>query len=265
MSSRPALPGLTRTLLRARQRSTPSSSSSSSYLFTDRSRTYHPVSYRHRSDRVEYHSTGLRLAPGNLPTSSNGGRWAKMDGSIRGYATDRDPGGPGAPDPKPSSSKSSSNTDDASVATSTSRSSLEEPVIPDILSDGQPFLPPATHAGTSNYAPFIRRLLARLPHPTKSPHPNPTSGSTSSSSPSHSQSHPNDSNTHGANHHDHHHHQYGPHFRPTKDQLLAATTSFWQRLRIRWKWFSIRSWRRFNIDDWTAFGSWVLVGNSEYS
>lgn len=53
-----------------------------------------------------------------------------------------------------------------------------------------------------------------------------------------------------------------PLHRPTKEDLLGAATSFWQRLRIRFKWFTIRGWRRFNTDDFTAFFSWFLVGNT---
>jgi hypothetical protein len=51
-----------------------------------------------------------------------------------------------------------------------------------------------------------------------------------------------------------------PH-RPTKEELLAAATGFWSRLRVRFKWFSIRSLRPWNIDDWSAFISWVMVGH----
>ncbi len=54
-----------------------------------------------------------------------------------------------------------------------------------------------------------------------------------------------------------------PHRRPTKEELLNATSSWWERLRIRLKWFTIRGWRRFNTDDLSAFLSWFLVGNSE--
>ena len=50
--------------------------------------------------------------------------------------------------------------------------------------------------------------------------------------------------------------------RPTKDELLAAAGSWWDRLKIRLKWFTIRGWRRFNADDISAFASWFLVGNS---
>ncbi|CAD0111720.1 unnamed protein product [Aureobasidium uvarum] len=62
----------------------------------------------------------------------------------------------------------------------------------------------------------------------------------------------------------HHYHLMDrlPHLhRPTKDELLAAATSFWQRLGIRFKWFSIRSARPFNTDDISAFVSWIVFGH----
>ncbi|WVR03469.1 hypothetical protein IAU60_000460 [Kwoniella sp. DSM 27419] len=52
-----------------------------------------------------------------------------------------------------------------------------------------------------------------------------------------------------------------PH-RPSKEELLAAASHWWQRLRIRIKWFTIRGWRRFNTDDLSAFASWFVVGNT---
>ncbi|WVW81747.1 hypothetical protein I302_103743 [Kwoniella bestiolae CBS 10118] len=52
-----------------------------------------------------------------------------------------------------------------------------------------------------------------------------------------------------------------PH-RPTKEELLNAASGWWQRLRIRIKWFTIRGWRRFNTDDLSAFASWFVVGNT---
>ncbi|KAI9674274.1 MAG: Mitochondrial distribution and morphology protein 31, mitochondrial precursor [Trizodia sp. TS-e1964] len=53
-----------------------------------------------------------------------------------------------------------------------------------------------------------------------------------------------------------------PHFhRPTKEELLAAATGFWSRLKVRFKWFSIRSVRPFNMDDMSAFFSWFLLGH----
>jgi len=53
-----------------------------------------------------------------------------------------------------------------------------------------------------------------------------------------------------------------PHIhRPTKEELLAAATGFWSRLRIHFKWLSIRSFRPFNMDDISAFFTWILVGH----
>ncbi|KAL9109322.1 MAG: hypothetical protein Q9227_006077 [Pyrenula ochraceoflavens] len=53
-----------------------------------------------------------------------------------------------------------------------------------------------------------------------------------------------------------------PHLhRPTKEELLAAATGFWSRMRVRFKWFSIRSVRPFNMDEISGFLSWLLVGH----
>lgn len=53
-----------------------------------------------------------------------------------------------------------------------------------------------------------------------------------------------------------------PHLhRPSKEELLAAATGFWSRMKIRFKWFSIRSVRPFNADEIGAFFSWVLLGH----
>ncbi|KAK0533744.1 Mitochondrial distribution and morphology protein 31, mitochondrial precursor [Tilletia horrida] len=41
--------------------------------------------------------------------------------------------------------------------------------------------------------------------------------------------------------------------RPTQEDLLRLARGFWQRTRIRFKWFTIRSFRRFNVDDISAF------------
>ena len=49
--------------------------------------------------------------------------------------------------------------------------------------------------------------------------------------------------------------------RPTKEELLAAATGFWSRLKVRFKWFSIRSVRPFNLDEIAALFSWVLLGH----
>ncbi|KAL9096536.1 MAG: hypothetical protein Q9163_006436, partial [Psora crenata] len=49
--------------------------------------------------------------------------------------------------------------------------------------------------------------------------------------------------------------------KPTREELLAAATGFWARLKVRFKWFSIRSVRPFNADEIGAFFSWVLLGH----
>jgi distribution and morphology protein 31 len=51
-----------------------------------------------------------------------------------------------------------------------------------------------------------------------------------------------------------------PH-RPTKEELLAAATGFWSRLKVRFKWASIRSMRPWNADEWGAFVSWFMLGH----
>ncbi|GAB1318693.1 Mitochondrial distribution and morphology protein 31, mitochondrial precursor [Madurella fahalii] len=51
-----------------------------------------------------------------------------------------------------------------------------------------------------------------------------------------------------------------PH-RPTKEELLAAASGFRERLKVRFKWFSIRSMRPWNADEWGAFVSWFLFGH----
>jgi len=51
-----------------------------------------------------------------------------------------------------------------------------------------------------------------------------------------------------------------PH-RPTREEVLAAATGFWSGLKLRFKWFSIRSARPWNADDWSAFASWFFLGH----
>ena len=51
-----------------------------------------------------------------------------------------------------------------------------------------------------------------------------------------------------------------PH-RPTKQELLDAANGFWERQKVRFKWFSIRSMRPWNADEWGAFVSWFLFGH----
>ena len=51
-----------------------------------------------------------------------------------------------------------------------------------------------------------------------------------------------------------------PH-RPTKEELLEAANGFWERVRVRFKWMSIRSMRPWNVDEWGAFVSWFMLGH----
>ena len=59
-----------------------------------------------------------------------------------------------------------------------------------------------------------------------------------------------------------------PRHTPTQEDLLRIARGFWTRMRIRFKWFTIRSFRRFNIDEISAFFTlgglgtaiWVIVG-----
>ncbi|KAH7888932.1 mitochondrial distribution and morphology proteins-domain-containing protein, partial [Phlebopus sp. FC_14] len=50
--------------------------------------------------------------------------------------------------------------------------------------------------------------------------------------------------------------------RPTRDDFLRVANGFWQRLRIRFKWFTIRSFRKFNADDISAFVTWFLMSQT---
>jgi distribution and morphology protein 31 len=52
-----------------------------------------------------------------------------------------------------------------------------------------------------------------------------------------------------------------PH-RPTRDDFLNAATGFWQRLRVRFKWFTVRGFRKFNADDISAFITWFLFSQT---
>lgn len=51
-----------------------------------------------------------------------------------------------------------------------------------------------------------------------------------------------------------------PH-RPSKEELLAAANGFWERVKVRFKWMSIRSMRPWNADEWGAFVSWFMLGH----
>ncbi|KAJ7217679.1 mitochondrial distribution and morphology protein family 31/32 [Mycena pura] len=54
-----------------------------------------------------------------------------------------------------------------------------------------------------------------------------------------------------------------PHLpRPSRDDLLQVATGFWARARIRFKWFTIKSFRRFNADDMSAFITWFVMSQT---
>lgn len=54
-----------------------------------------------------------------------------------------------------------------------------------------------------------------------------------------------------------------PHLhRPTRDDFLKVASGFWQRARIRFKWFTIKSFRKFNADDISAFITWFLMSQT---
>lgn len=47
----------------------------------------------------------------------------------------------------------------------------------------------------------------------------------------------------------------------TKEELLARASGFTERLRIRSRWILKKSLKPFNVDDFSAFFSWIVVGN----
>ena len=54
-----------------------------------------------------------------------------------------------------------------------------------------------------------------------------------------------------------------PHLqRPTRDDFLRAADGFWQRARIRFRWLTIRSFRRYNADEMSAFFTWFLMSQT---
>ncbi|KAI8972235.1 mitochondrial distribution and morphology proteins-domain-containing protein [Trametes punicea] len=54
-----------------------------------------------------------------------------------------------------------------------------------------------------------------------------------------------------------------PHLqRPTRDDFLRAADGFWQRLRVRFRWATIRSFRRYNADEISAFFTWFLMSQT---
>lgn len=50
--------------------------------------------------------------------------------------------------------------------------------------------------------------------------------------------------------------------RPTRDDFLRAADGFWQRLRVRFRWLTIRSFRRYNADEMSAFFTWFLMSQT---
>jgi distribution and morphology protein 31 len=53
-----------------------------------------------------------------------------------------------------------------------------------------------------------------------------------------------------------------PHlYRPTKAELLEAASGFWSRIKIHFKWLTIRSTRPFNADEIYALFSWIVAAH----
>ncbi|KZT10759.1 mitochondrial distribution and morphology protein family 31/32 [Laetiporus sulphureus 93-53] len=50
--------------------------------------------------------------------------------------------------------------------------------------------------------------------------------------------------------------------RPSRDDFLNAANGFWQRARVRFKWLTIRSFRRYNADDISAFVTWFFMSQT---
>jgi distribution and morphology protein 31 len=50
--------------------------------------------------------------------------------------------------------------------------------------------------------------------------------------------------------------------RPTRDDFLNVANGYWQRARVRFKWFTIKSFRKFNADDISAFVTWFLMSQT---
>lgn len=109
--------------------------------------------------------------------------------------------------------------------------------------------------------------------PQPEPSPNPQQAQPSPNNQhAHSQPSPTSNPPPSAAKHDdkHHHDPHGlldrlphvPHlYRPSKAELLAAASGFWSRLKVRFKWLTIRSNRKFNADEIYALFSWVLAAH----
>lgn len=53
-----------------------------------------------------------------------------------------------------------------------------------------------------------------------------------------------------------------PMHRPTREDFLNLTTNVWQRLRVHFKWFTIKSFRKFDADEVSAFLTWFLMSQT---
>ena len=53
-----------------------------------------------------------------------------------------------------------------------------------------------------------------------------------------------------------------PTHRPTREDFLNAANGFWQRARIRFRWLTIRSFRKYNADDISAFVTWFVMSQT---
>ncbi|TFY65238.1 hypothetical protein EVJ58_g2119 [Rhodofomes roseus] len=53
-----------------------------------------------------------------------------------------------------------------------------------------------------------------------------------------------------------------PNHRPTREDFLNAANGFWQRARIRFRWLTIRSFRKYNADDISAFVTWFVMSQT---
>jgi mitochondrial distribution and morphology protein 31 len=54
-----------------------------------------------------------------------------------------------------------------------------------------------------------------------------------------------------------------PHLqRPTREDFLKVANGFWQRMSINFRWFAIKSFRKFNADDISALITWFLMSQT---
>lgn len=101
-----------------------------------------------------------------------------------------------------------------------------------------------------------RAPTGQAPQPNLSPHPN---GSSKSSKPAPEQlPEPQNATKPLLDRLPHH----LPHlYRPSKAELLAAASGFWSRIKIHFKWLTIRSTRPFNADEIYALFSWIIAAH----